>query len=130
MSSIFDIAGSAMRAQNLRLNVTASNLANADSVASSPDAAYKARQPVFAAALRDAAGGVRSLGVVESERAADMRYQPGSPLADENGYVYGSNVDVAEEMANMMSASRSYQTNVEMLETVKKLMLQTLKAAE
>lgn len=130
MSSIFDIAGSAMRAQNLRLNVTASNLANANSVAGSAEEAYKARQPVFAALLENDTGGVQTRGVVESAREAEMRYEPGNPLADEDGYVYASNVDVVEEMTNMMSASRSYQSNVEMLNTVRQLMLQTLKLGE
>lgn len=130
MASIFDIAGSAMRAQTLRLNVTASNLANANSVAGSADEAYKARQPVFAALLENDIGGVRTLGVLESDREAEMRYEPGNPLADDDGYVYASNVDVVEEMTNMMSASRSYQSNVEMLTTVRQLMLQTLKLGE
>lgn len=130
MASIFDIAGSAMRAQNLRLNVTASNLANANSVAGSPEEAYKARQPVFAALLENDIGGVQTLGVLESSRESEMRYEPGNPLADADGYVYASNVDVVEEMTNMMSASRSYQSNVEMLTTVRQLMLQTLKLGE
>lgn len=128
--SIFDIAGSAMKAQTLRLNVTASNLANAGSVASTPEEAYKARQPVFAAVLKNEIGGVRTRGVVESKREAPMRYEPGHPLANEEGYVFGSNVDHVEEMANMMSASRSYQSNVEMISTVRQLMLQTLKMGD
>ncbi len=130
MSSIFDIAGSAMRAQNLRLNVTASNLANANSVAGSAEEAYKARQPVFSALLDNDIGGVQTRGVLESQREAEKRYEPGNPLADEEGYVYASNVDVVEEMTNMMSASRSYQSNVDMLNTVRQLMLQTLKMGQ
>lgn len=128
--SIFDIAGSAMRAQNLRLNTTASNLANLNTVAGSADEAYKARHPVFSAMLDNEIGGVRSRGIVESSRDAEKRYQPGHPMADDEGYIYGSNVDSVEEMANMMSASRSYQSNVDMLTTVRKLMLQTLKMGE
>jgi len=128
--SIFDIAGSAMRAQTLRLNTTASNMANANSVAGSAEDAYRARQPVFAAVLDGEIGGVETRGVVESSREPDKRYQPGHPLADEEGYVYGSNVDHVEEMANMMSATRSYQSNVDMLSTVRQLMLQTLKMGE
>lgn len=128
--SIFDIAGSAMRAQTLRLNATASNLANANSVAGSADEAYKARHPVFAAVLENEIGGVQTRGVVESAREPDKRYEPGHPMADENGYVFGSNVDSVEEMANMMSASRSYQSNVDMLSTVRQLMLQTLKMGQ
>lgn len=128
--SIFDIAGSAMRAQTLRLNATASNLANVNSVAGSADEAYKARHPVFAAVLENEIGGVQTRGVVESAREPDKRYEPGHPMADENGYVFGSNVDSVEEMANMMSASRSYQSNVDMLSTVRQLMLQTLKMGQ
>ena len=129
-SSIFDIAGSAMRAQNLRLNATASNMANANSVAGTADEAYRARHPVFAAVLQDEIGGVQTRGVVESKREVDKRYEPDHPIADEDGYIYGSNVDNVEEMANMMSASRSYQSNVELLSTVRQLMLATLKMGE
>ena len=128
--SIFDIAGSAMRAQSLRLNTTASNLANASSVAGTAEEAYKARHPVFAAVLENEIGGVRSRGVVESTREPEMRYEPGHPLANDEGYVFGSNVDNVEEMANMMSASRSYQSNVDMISTVRQLMLQTLKMGD
>lgn len=128
--SIFDIAGSAMRAQSLRLNTTASNLANASSVAGTAEEAYRARHPVFAAVLDNEIGGVRSRGVVESSRVPEMRYEPGHPLANDEGYVFGSNVDNVEEMANMMSASRSYQSNVDMISTVRQLMLQTLKMGE
>ena len=128
--SIFDIAGSAMRAQTLRLNTTASNMANASSVASTPEEAYRARHPVFAAVLDNEIGGVTTRGVVESTREPEMRYEPGHPLANEEGYIFGSNVDNVEEMANMMSASRSYQSNVDMLSTVRQLMLQTLKMGE
>ena len=91
--SIFDIAGSAMRAQTLRLNTTASNMANASSVAGTAEEAYRARHPVFAAVLENEIGGVQSRGVVESTREPEMRYQPGHPLANEEGYVFGSNVD-------------------------------------
>lgn len=128
--SIFDIAGSAMRAQNLRLNTTASNLANANTVASTAEEAYRARHPVFAAVLQGQTGGVKTLGVVESSREPEMRYEPGHPLANEEGYVFGSNVDNVEEMANMMSATRSYQSNVDLLASVRQLMLQTLKMGQ
>jgi flagellar basal-body rod protein FlgC len=128
--SIFEIAGSAMRAQNLRLNTTASNLANANTVASTAEEAYRARHPIFAAVLNNEIGGVQTRGVVESSREPEMRYDPGHPLANEEGYIYGSNVDNVEEMANMMSATRSYQSNVDMLATVRQLMLQTLKMGE
>jgi flagellar basal-body rod protein FlgC len=128
--SIFDIAGSAMRAQNLRLNTTASNLANINTVAGNADDAYRSRHPVFAAVLNNEIGGVQSRGIVESSREPEMRYEPGHPLANEEGYIFGSNVDSVEEMANMMSATRSYQSNVDMLSTVRQLMLQTLKMGE
>lgn len=136
-SSVFDIAGSAMRAQNLRLNTIASNLANANVVASTPEEAYHSRQPVFAAMLErgignveSATGGVATLGVVESAREPVRRHEPDHPLADAEGYVFGSNVDTVEEMTNMMSASQSYQSNVEMMNTIRQLALRTLKLAE
>jgi flagellar basal-body rod protein FlgC len=127
--SIFDLAGSAMSAQSTRLNVTASNLANAETVASSPQAAYRAREPVFATML-DPTGasvrGVRVLGIVQNEAPVAKRYEPGHPLADAEGYIYGTNVNPVEQMVNMLSASRSYQNNVEVLNTSKELLLRTL----
>lgn len=130
---IFDVAGSALSAQALRLNLTASNLANASTVATTPEQAYKAREPVFAAALEAAAPGtaptvpVQLRGIVTSTAAAEPLYQPNNPLADANGYVYRSNVDTVEAMVNMISASRSYQNNVEVMSTSRDLLLQTLK---
>lgn len=133
MFKVFDIAGSAMSAQSLRLNVTASNLANANSVSSSIDQTYRARQPVFAAMLNEAgqsgtadAVGVQVRGIVESQAPLQQQYQPDHPMADENGNIYLPNVNVVEEMANMISASRSYQTNVEVVNTAKQLMMRTL----
>jgi len=128
--SIFDITGSSMRAQSQRLNVTASNLANANTIAGSEEEAYRARHPVFAAMLEDEIGGVQTLGIVESNRPPEKRYEPHNPIADQDGYVYGSNVDSVEELTNMMSASRSYQSNVDLLNTVRQLMLQTLKLGQ
>lgn len=128
--SIFDIAGSAMRAQTVRLNTTASNLANANTIAGSAEEAYRARHPVFAAMLKDEIGGVEMRGVVESTREPNMRFEPDHPMADDDGYVYTSNVDTVEEMANMMSATRSYQSNADMITAVRQLMLQTLKMGE
>ena len=131
--NVFDVAGSGMSAQSLRLNLTSSNLANAESVAGSAEEAYKARHPVFAAQLKAAqAGGpggvgVGVRGVVEDQAPAQALHQPGHPLADDNGYVYRSNVSVVEEMVDMISASRSYQNNVEIMNTSKDLMLQTLR---
>ncbi len=129
--NIFDIASSGMSAQSVRLNTTASNLANADSVGSSQDAVYRARQPVFATVLDDAkrgfaVGGVEVKAIVETQTAGREEYNPNHPMANEKGYVYHSNVDPMSEMANMMSASRSYQNNVEVANTSKQLLLQTL----
>jgi flagellar basal-body rod protein FlgC len=126
---IFDIAGSAMSAQSLRLNTVASNLANADSVGSDPDKVYKSRMPVFRAEPGPqgaSTSGVQVLGVVESNAPAEKRYMPGNPLADSNGYVYAPNVNSVEDMVNMISASRSYQANVDVLNTAKQMALQTL----
>ena len=124
-----------MSAQTLRLNVVASNLANADSVASSPEAAYRARNPIFASVMEGQlkhgeAVGVKVLGVVENPDNGNMVYSPGHPLANEQGYIFTSNVNVAEEMANMISASRSYQTNVEVMNTSRQLLSSTLKLGE
>lgn len=128
---IFDIAGSAMSAQSIRLNLTSSNLANAESVGSSPETTYRARHPVFGAVMEDVMGegssaGVRVLGIVESQRQLSKEYRPGHPLADKEGYIHLPNVNVVEEMANMISASRSYQANVEVANTSKQLLLRTL----
>ena len=134
--SIFDIAGSAMNAQSLRLNLVASNISNANSISSSSGEVYKSRQPVFAAELKgalnnqNAASKVKVLGVVESQAPPVMEYAPNHPMADKAGYIYKSNVNTVEEMANMMSASRSYQNNVEVLNTAKQLILQTLKMGQ
>jgi flagellar basal-body rod protein FlgC len=136
--NVFGISGSGMSAQTVRLNLTASNIANSESVASTPGDAYKARHPVFQTVLRDSlgggvaseAGGVRTAGVIESQLESEARYEPGHPLADENGYVYASNVNPVEEMANMISASRSFQQNVEVLNTSKELLLRTLRLGE
>ena len=133
---IFDVAGSGMNAQTLRLNLVASNISNANSVSSSSDQVYKARQPVFAAELKNimdknnSASGVDVLGVVENQAPPVMEYAPNHPMADELGYIYKPNVNTVEEMANMMSASRSYENNVEVLNTAKNLMLQTLKMGQ
>ncbi len=129
--NIFDIAGSGMSAQSLRLNTTASNLANADSVSSSVDQTYKARHPIFSAVLEDAQSGMKQgsvqiAGVVESQAPIKSVYNPAHPMANEQGYVFHSNVDSISEMANMMSASRSYQNNVEIANTSKQLLIRTL----
>ncbi|HEX4872941.1 MAG TPA: flagellar basal body rod protein FlgC [Nevskiaceae bacterium] len=124
---IFDIAGSAMSAQSLRLNTVASNLANAESLSGSAESAYKARLPVFRP--EDYGGelaGVSVTAITESLRPAQARHEPGHPLADAQGMVYAPNVNVVEEMVNMISASRSYQSSVEVLNTAKELAVRTL----
>jgi flagellar basal-body rod protein FlgC len=126
---IFDIAGSALAAQSVRINTVASNLANADAVSGSPGAVYRARMPVFQAEAvpgDPALAGVQVLDVVQSAAEPQKRHQPGHPLADAQGYVYAPNVNAVEEMVNLISAARSYQGSVEVLNTSKDLMLRTL----
>ncbi|MCW8881480.1 MAG: flagellar basal body rod protein FlgC [Sedimenticola sp.] len=135
MFKIFDTAASGMSAQSLRLNTVASNMANVDSVSSSIEETYKARQPVFSAMLNqlnpdDPAVGVQVKGVVESAAPLSMEYAPNHPKANEEGYIFRPNVNVMEEMANMISASRSYQSNVEVVNTAKQLMVATLRLGE
>jgi len=131
--SIFQIAGSALTAQSQRMNVSASNLANANSVTGPDGEPYRAREVVFelapvAGAAGSAAdiGGVRVAQVVENDAPLRMQYDPGNPFADERGYVRLPNVDVVAETVNMISASRSYQANVEVINTAKSLMQRTL----
>ncbi len=131
--SVMNIAGTALAAQTVRLNITASNMANADSAASSIGSTYRARHPVFAPQAIDewdfeqsANLGVKVTGVVESAAELRREYQPGHPLADDAGYIFLPNVNVVEEMANMISASRSYQTNVEIMEASKQMLSRTL----
>jgi flagellar basal-body rod protein FlgC len=135
---IFDIAGSGMAAQSVRLNTVASNLANAESVSGTADGAYKARHPVFeavkAAAMAqngvDPSAAVRVTDIVEDTRAPEMRYQPGNPLANSEGYVFAPNVNTVEEMVDMISASRAYQNNVEVMNTSKELLMATLRLGQ
>jgi len=137
---IFDIAGSGLSAQSVRLNTVASNLANADSVSGDPSTVYKARHPVFQAIQQQLQGAasldnqseatVRVAGIVESQAAPQMRYDPGNPLANAQGNIFAPNVNVIEEMTDMISASRAYQDNVEVMNTSKDLMLATLKLGQ
>lgn len=125
--SILDIAGSALTAQSQRMNVSASNMANANSVAGPNGEPYKAKQVIFEQQLQNqGVGGVQVKQVVESEAPARREYQPGHPLADDQGYVTLPNVDPVAEMVNMISAARSYQANVEVLNTSKELLMRTL----
>jgi len=135
--NIFDVAGSGMSAQTTRLNLVASNMANAETVSSSTSETYRARQPVFGAVFQNAmaqhsqtAKGVRVLGVIESQAPLRTEYAPQHPMANKDGYIFKPNVNVVEEMANMMSASQSYKNNVEMLNTAKQLLQQTLKIGQ
>ncbi len=134
--NVFDISGTGMSAQSLRLNTTASNIANADSVSSSIDETYRARHPVFAAEMQKAAAGqessvgVQVLGVVESNKPLNVEYSPEHPMADKDGYIYKPNVNVIEEMTNMISASRSYQTNVQLAESAKNMLNKTLQLGQ
>ncbi|HEA51190.1 hypothetical protein LCGC14_2512020 [marine sediment metagenome] len=142
LGNIFDIAGSGMTAQSLRLNTTASNIANAETASSSTDSTYRARKPVFSAIQQsmlnpdqqgfgmqdseNAGAGVRVDGIVESDAELQMRYEPSHPAANEDGYVFYPNVNVVEEMADMMSSSRSFQMNVDIMNTAKSMMQRIL----
>jgi len=129
--NVFNVAGSSMSAQSVRLNTVASNLANADTVSTTENEIYRSRQPVFAAVLQalgneQSSVPVRTAGIVESQEPARQEYQPDHPLANAEGYIYRSNVNSIEEMTNMMAASRSYQNSVEVFNTSKQLLLKTL----
>lgn len=143
LTSVLNIAGTGMAAQSIRLNTTASNIANADSASSSVDETYRARKPWFSvlekeanAKSRDLNGmmdtnaamgaGVRVDGIVEKDAPLQARFQPDHPMANDDGYVYYPNVNVIEEMTDMMSSSRSYQMNVEVLKTAKQMLQRTL----
>lgn len=133
-NTIYRVSGSAMTAQTVRLNTIASNLANADTPAATENATYKARRPVFASAFQaqsPAASGahLQILDVVETG-AAVQRYQPGHPLADQHGNVWYPDINVVEEMADMMSASRSFETNVDVLNSVKSMQQSLLRLGE
>jgi flagellar basal-body rod protein FlgC len=133
---VFDVSGSAVSAQSQRLNVVASNLANADTVAGPDGTAYKARQVVFQTVLMgqgpqaDASTGVKVSTVVEDQTPGRRVHDPRHPSADAEGYVTYSNVSAVEEMVNMISASRSYQNNVDVMNTAKSLLLKTLQIGQ
>lgn len=147
LGNIFDVAGSAMNAQSVRLNTTASNLANAQTASSSSDQVYRGRHAVFASiqqramalgmegnnfpafdtGLDDgASAGVRVMGIVESDAPLQQRYEPNHPQANEEGYVFYPNVNPVEEMTNMISASRSFQMNVEVMNSAKQMVQRVL----
>jgi flagellar basal-body rod protein FlgC len=133
--NVFNVSGSALNAETIRLNTTASNLANAESVNGDPSKVYRARHAVFQTMMntsnptvdgQDESAGVRVLGVVESTAPPSMRYQPDNPAANKDGYVYMSNVNSIEEMTNMISANRAFATNVEAINTARDLLLKTI----
>jgi flagellar basal-body rod protein FlgC len=141
LANVFNIAGSGMSAQTTRLNTTASNIANAETVSSSMDQTYRARHPVFATVFQqgqqtggtslfqeqgEAGQGVEVKGIIEDSTNLEARYEPNHPSADKDGYVYYPNVNVVEEMADMISASRSFQTNAEIMNTAKTMMQKVL----
>jgi flagellar basal-body rod protein FlgC len=142
LNNVFDIAGMGMSAQSIRLNTTASNLANAQSASSNTNEVYRARHPIFETMRRDlmtdgfsgalstvtddASMGLRVSGIVESQEPLERRYEPSHLKADEEGYVYYPNVNMVEEMADMISASRSFQINVEVMNSAKTMMQRVL----
>src|SRR3546814_5726928 len=132
--SIFDISGRAMSAQLVRLNTTASNLANAGSIAKSEAEVYRARKPVFETVFDETTGGANATvkvdEIVTSPATPVKRYDPGHPLADKQGYIYEAAVDQTQEMVELLEASRQYQNNVEVIQTAKSLMLNTLKLGQ
>ncbi|MGF1762796.1 flagellar basal body rod protein FlgC [Aliivibrio kagoshimensis] len=134
--NVFNVTGSAMSAESVRLNTTSSNMANADSVSSSAEQTYKARQAIFGAELskakynRDESVPVKVLGIVESQKPLVAEYKPDHPMANEDGYIFKPNVNVMEEMANMISASRAYQTNVQVADASKQMLLRTLQMGQ
>lgn len=144
LTNIFNIAASGMSAQSIRLNTVASNIANAESVSSSMDATYRAKQPVFAliqqqvmagqstaeAVAAGAGQGVQVTGIVESDAPLRQQYEPTHPMANDEGYVFYPNVNVVEEMTNMISASRSFQTNADIMGTAKEMMQRVLQIGQ
>jgi flagellar basal-body rod protein FlgC len=135
MMKIFDISGSAVSSQSQRLNVVASNLANVDTVAGPDGKAYKAREVTFQTVLMNtpdgvAGAGVRVSNVTENQAPGRKVHDPNSPSADADGYVTYSNVNAVDEMVNMISASRSYQNNIEVMNTAKTLMMKTLQMGQ
>jgi len=131
MMKIFNISGSAISAQSQRLNVVASNMANAESLAGPDGQTYKSRQVVFQTEpTKDGAAGVKVSSIIEDSAPAKRVYEPGHPMADGEGFITQSNVNVVEEMVNMMSASRSYQNNIEVMNTARQLLQKTLQLGQ
>jgi flagellar basal-body rod protein FlgC len=132
---VFDVTGSAMSAQMLRLNTVASNLANAETISGNEQDVYQARHPVFESVMQDFSNAgelatVKVSRIMQEETAAIPQYRPNHPLANDEGFVFSPNIDTIAQMADMISASRSYQNNVEVLSTVKEMMLRTLQLGQ
>ncbi len=134
--NIFNIAGSALSANSVLLNTTASNMANANSVTSNTDESYRAKHPVFATMYQTSRvnqasmPGVRVTDIISSTAEPIKKHSPEHPMADEDGYIYMANINVVEEMANMITATRAYQTNLQVADTAKKLLSATLKLGQ
>ncbi len=131
--NIMAVSASALEAQSVRLNTISSNLANSQVVSSTPEGAYQARYPVFQTMLQDsfgggdgAAEGVRVAEIYQSQLPPRQEFSPSHPLANEEGYIYRSNINPVDEMANMISASRSYQSSIEAMNTAKQLIQRTI----
>ncbi|MGF1726622.1 flagellar basal body rod protein FlgC [Photobacterium nomapromontoriensis] len=134
-SSIYDIAGSAMSAQTIRLNTVASNMANADVVSGTEKGAYRAKRPVFSTVMIDlnsevAGAKVQVDDVIESDEPLQRRYDPSNPKANKDGYVFHSTVNVVEEMADMMAASRSFETNVDVMSRARSMQQSILRLGQ
>ena len=135
MFKVFDVSGSALSAQSVRLNTIASNMANAQVASTTEEGAYRSKQPVFQTVLdqlnpNSSTMPVRVMDIVESDAPARVKYEPHHPQANEEGYVFMPNVNMVDEMANMISASRSYENNVEVMNTTKQLLLRTLQLGQ
>ena len=133
--NVFEIAGTAMSAQTVRMNTTASNMANLESVSSSTGETYRARHPIFEAIYSDSmknglSSGVRVTGIMESQAPLRQEYRPEHPKSDDDGYIFFPNVNSIEEMTNMMSASRTFQNNVEVINASKQMILATLRIGQ
>jgi flagellar basal-body rod protein FlgC len=133
--NIFEIAGTALTAQTVRMNTTASNMANSESVSSSTGNTYRARHPIFEAIYSDSmrnglSSGVRVTGIVESQAQLRKEYRPEHPKADDDGYIFFPNVNTIEEMTNMMSATRSFQNNIEIINSSKQMLLNALRIGQ
>lgn len=134
MFPTLDISATGMHVQTIRLNTIASNMANADSISSNSNETYRSKQPVFQTILNqetgEPVGGVKIRDIVESEAPPVMEYNPNHPMADAEGYIYRPNVNTVEEMANMLSASRSYESNIEVMNTSKQLLMRTIQLGQ